>query len=406
MPSHSLPAAKVAACAVNVMFLLLCASAASAQTDEDFVDLNDPEVQKKTNQKPSYLAAPAGCVTQPRLVSEAARKKICLSMPGGEGYWRIFALEVWSCQDSKGVEHKFRKMTGWQKTSQPCTKKDWQQGVDDGKVFGETWTDNWPKEKKVEGGAGEPGVKTRPSLPVSPLEPSPNPNFRLGGYFGLGLGGVSQNSDIGWNPNFVPPDNYGVANAARTTLNQTGVAVTGQVGADARFGQVAVGAVFDATYKGGDPTRVTLYASPFGGVFPMRQSFASSFEMTVRGRVGYEFAISSALSAMPYATAGLAMSNISVSDGMYFPTSFNQGSISQFKPGWAAGGGVEFRAGWPFRVQLQYLHMDFGDIAYVAPNNAFGSSFIGTQHRISEDRASIGVNVSFDDMPRLLNGRF
>jgi opacity protein-like surface antigen len=230
--------------------------------------------------------------------------------------------------------------------------------------------------------------------------------YVVDGYVGLNVGGESQNSMVAWNPNFTPPDNLGVASASRATLNQTGVAVTGQVGADVRFGQVVVGGVFDMTYKGGDPTRVTLYASPFGGVFPMRQNFASSFEMTVRGRVGYEFPISSALSVMPYATAGLAMSNISVSDGMYFPTSFNQGAFSQFKPGWAAGGGVEFRTKWPFRLQLQYLHMDFGNTDYMMPNTTFPTSIIGTHHQISEDRATVGVNVSFDDMPRLLSGRF
>lgn len=225
------------------------------------------------------------------------------------------------------------------------------------------------------------------------------------GYFGLNIGGETQDSRVSWNPNFTPPDNFGVASLSRSTLNQTGVAVSGQVGMDMHWGGMVIGGVFDATYKGGDPIRQAFYASPFGGVFPLRQAFASDFELTARARIGYDLPVSPNLSLMPYATAGLAMSQISVSDGMYFPSSFNYASSSQFRSGWAAGAGIEFRTESLFRVQLQYLHLDFGDIAYVAPNARAPTSFIDAHHQINEDRAAIGVNVSFDDLPRLLSGR-
>ncbi len=56
-------------------------------------------------------------------------------------------------------------------------------------------------------------------------------------------------------------------------------------------------------------------------------------------------------------------------------------------------------------VSGQIVEKRHGDVTYIAPNAAFPASFIATHHQISEDRATIGVNVSIDDIARLLKGR-
>jgi hypothetical protein len=124
---------------------IVFAESAHAQTDGKFVDLTDPENQKKGH-KPFNLSTPACSSDKDRLVAKATTKRVCVSTSSG-AYWRIYSMEIWACFDDKNVEHQYRKVTGFRETNEPCEKADWDKLIEEGKTFGETWPDNWPKKK-------------------------------------------------------------------------------------------------------------------------------------------------------------------------------------------------------------------------------------------------------------------
>ncbi|MDE2363003.1 MAG: porin family protein [Hyphomicrobiales bacterium] len=229
-------------------------------------------------------------------------------------------------------------------------------------------------------------------------------------YIGLNTGVALPSSTVAWIPNFGAIDSPLVANSAMRTMSPTAFTFGGQVGID--FGGMATnpigpsgqfgwtpdfvfGAVADFNLKTGSQTVTTPYVSPLGGgVFPMVQKFASPFEMTLRARAGVAIPVSPQVRVMPYVTGGLALATINTSDAMYFPTSFNFGASSQFRPGWTVGAGVGIMpSNWPVRVQVQYLYEDFGTVSYVAPNSLFANSWIATNHRINAHRLTVGLNI-------------
>jgi opacity protein-like surface antigen len=229
--------------------------------------------------------------------------------------------------------------------------------------------------------------------------------FNPGGgfYLGFSSGIAVASSSVSWSPNFGPVDSSLVSRATGTTVSAPGMTFGGQVGFDFMTGYgVTLGAVGDLNVKTASQTRAISYASPFGGLFPISQSFNSSFEITFRARAGIVLPVSPGLSIMPYVTGGGALAQIKTSDAMYFPTSFNTASSSQFRSGWTVGGGLGIMpTASPIRFQLEYLFDDFGTSIYFAPNSAFPTSVIRTSHRITQHRGTIAVNVPFEAIPGL-----
>jgi opacity protein-like surface antigen len=201
------------------------------------------------------------------------------------------------------------------------------------------------------------------------------------------------------------PESDRVADVARATLNQTGFTGGLTAGADVPLSWLTIGGAFDVNGTTGGATRHTQFDTPFGDMFPIEQNVRSNFELTARGRIGFVVPVSENISIMPYGMAGFAGAQIQTSDAIIFPGSHNFGSKSQFRLGWTAGGGVELFTSLPFSIQVQFLHMDFGKISILAPNSEFQDTSIATNHRKTEERATIGIVFSLGELGSSFGGQ-
>jgi opacity protein-like surface antigen len=109
---------------------------------------------------------------------------------------------------------------------------------------------------------------------------------------------------------------------------------------------------------------------------------------TVSGRVGYVMG-----PLMLYAKGGAAWMNadyrMEVNSGLDGLTSTNT-----TRPGWIAGGGLEYMLGSRWSAKLEYDHLDFGSKT-LAFANPFGNS-VNFKTAVNEVKA--GVNYHFDGM--------
>jgi hypothetical protein len=146
---------------------LFLSRTAAAQEEGKFVDLTSKEERDKGN-KPFDLSSTqrSACTNTPELVSKAARKKICVSVTGGEAYWREYSLELYKCTAADNKTIYFRVVTGFRTTAKPCTEEEFRQTVKDGEKFGETWPDHFPK--KDEKKSDQPGGGVRMGPPSFP----------------------------------------------------------------------------------------------------------------------------------------------------------------------------------------------------------------------------------------------
>ena len=273
-------------------------------------------------------------------------------------------------------------------------------------------------------GAHPPQVGMAP-LPRPQLEPVSLPSSggllaqrtEGGGFYvGLFAGGVSHDVSSTWLPNPIGfgADAFPLARFANgLDHDPPGFLGGGQIGYDAKIsfsGQgtsvsLVIGFVADIAGTTGGVSRDAVFPSLGGGRFPIQKTFSSSFVTTERLRVGFNAALVASLTVMPYVTGGFTAAQVNFSDQMFFPTSFNRGSQSEFRPGWTAGGGVDIKpANWPVTIQVQYLHTDFGEINFLAPNSALPAAFIATHHTLTQDRATIGLNISLNQLGSLLGG--
>ena len=108
-----------------------------------------------------------------------------------------------------------------------------------------------------------------------------------------------------------------------------------QFGYDWQWGHLVAGGELDLSYTDLSGTRVAT-VRPVPNT--LHQDFTSHFFATVRGRIGYAHG-----PWLVYATGGLALADLIVSD---FATSTfagtAQSSSHELRPGWTAGGGVEW----------------------------------------------------------------
>ena len=82
----------------------------------------------------------------------------------------------------------------------------------------------------------------------------------------------------------------------------------------------------------------------------------SDFLMTFLGRVGYNMG-----AWYPYVTGGLAVAHLKYTANFvdtFYPTN-NTFSFNEYKPGWALGGGAEWRFAQHWLVRGEYLYMSF-----------------------------------------------
>ena len=134
-------------------------------------------------------------------------------------------------------------------------------------------------------------------------------------------------------------------------------------------------------------------AGLFGNNFVASTSISSDWLITLRGRLGY--AVSNSL--LVYATGGLAMSRVSVSNRFAddHTDGFSVGGIgggehSHLKPGWTAGAGLEWAFAQRWTVRGEYMYVDLGStkvnsniinpLAHAGESSPFNSSVDLTSH--------------------------
>lgn len=177
------------------------------------------------------------------------------------------------------------------------------------------------------------------------------------------------------------------------SLNSSGVTAGVQYGYNHKLGSVVLGGEIDFSYLGASdaasatatyPCCVTTYTST--------AAFDAVWQATLRAKLGVPVG-----SALAYATGGLALAEVEVTQGFSDtdgPTAFSSQSHSDTLMGWTAGAGIEIPVGSNMAVKFEYLYSDFGDtevgpVAFVsgAPNR-----FSETTADVTSQTVSIGLN--------------
>ena len=112
--------------------------------------------------------------------------------------------------------------------------------------------------------------------------------------------------------------------------------------------------------KGSTSNGPTLYPVTAPTTFSWNLEGQSSFLATLLGRVGYNMG-----AWYPYVTGGLAVAALKY-NATYIDTfypSVSTVSLSQTKPGFALGGGVEWRVAQHWLLRGEYLYMQFENVS-------------------------------------------
>jgi outer membrane immunogenic protein len=201
-------------------------------------------------------------------------------------------------------------------------------------------------------------------------------------------------------------------NSLRTfssTFNGTGFTGGGQVGYNWRVGPAfLLGAEADIDYDGlrSNQSATASLPAPLAGTNTRSISLSRDFLGTVRGRLGF---IPSS-SWLVYATGGLAYGQTNSATSTTFSSVGDSyaGSISGFKTGWTAGGGLEWAITPFWSVKAEYLYVDLGSTTYtnaITDAAAVGAAGLkpqpSYQTRVSNDEhvVRIGVNYHFGAPP-------
>jgi len=231
---------------------------------------------------------------------------------------------------------------------------------------------------------GFTGTAYAADMPLLKAPPMAAPSW-TGFYIGVNGGGAWGRADTGLT--IAQPDSYftalgliggtaitnnrvAVQNAGANVINYSGGLGGGQVGYLLQQGSVIAGleAAFDwsgakatanvnSVYTGGSGA-VTAAGNPFN----FNERVSSSWLFTLLGRVGFDMG-----AWYPYATVGLALSNLKYSNTFtdILPPTGPGGSavsITQTKPGVAGGAGLEWRWDNHWSLRGEYLFISFADV--------------------------------------------
>jgi outer membrane immunogenic protein len=243
-----------------------------------------------------------------------------------------------------------------------------------------------------------------PTKAPAPLVMAPVYNWS-GWYVGLNAGAAFGHAHDTTTTVFSPTGYFAttspgaIAIAGDQTMNNTGFTGGIQLGYNWQMNNTVFGIETDFGYMG---LRASTAAS---GVYPccaptgftVNQSAKTDWLWTLRPRVGW-----ASNNWLLYVTGGLAVTQIK-GDFLFtdtFATANESASISQTKAGWALGGGVEYGIlGGPWRVKVEYLHVDFGSVSTTStnltaftPRIAFPTNVYTHSIKLSDDIVRVGVN--------------
>jgi outer membrane immunogenic protein len=208
---------------------------------------------------------------------------------------------------------------------------------------------------------------------------------------GLSLGATRSKLDIDYAATPQTGGGFSALGAANIiaagtgTIDSTGVVAGGQLGYDWQWGHLVAGGELDLSYTDLSGTRV---APVFNVPNNLHQSFASHLFATVRGRIGTTWG-----PWLVYATGGLALADLKVSNiATSAAVGTAQSSSHELRPGWTAGGGVEWMVMPRWSMKAEYLHADLGTLTdqHVFPGAPLAVST--HNHRFTENLVRFGLN--------------
>jgi outer membrane immunogenic protein len=253
-----------------------------------------------------------------------------------------------------------------------------------------------------------------PSRAPPPVFLPPPPVITWTGlYLGINAGGTWSDSntvDTASFPIFSSPTGGApsVLWAANSAFGATGAVPVGSNGGFIGGGQIGYNYQFNNSFVAGIEADIQGVATstPTGSVgnvvgpFPfftaaevIETSISSTKRLddigTIRGRLG--FTITPTL--LVYGTGGLAYGEVSTSTSIgqsdnncaqfpgdcVAPADFTNGSFSNSRVGWTAGGGFEWMFAPNWSAKVEYLYYDLGSVTYsLAPLVNGGNTFTGT----------------------------
>ena len=173
----------------------------------------------------------------------------------------------------------------------------------------------------------------------------------------------------------------------------------GQAGYNWQSGALIYGIELD--YSGidsrGNSTTVLTNAP---GFVPFSTRTSSQVDQlgTLRARLGYAVAPRTML----YVTGGLAFGNTNLSSSITTPgTPCNgaglcaSGSSSDYRAGWALGGGIEHALTRNWSIKGEYLHYDLGSTSFRTNDPTSPGIVFQTNGKFEGDIARLGVNYRF-----------
>jgi outer membrane immunogenic protein len=148
----------------------------------------------------------------------------------------------------------------------------------------------------------------------------------------------------------------------------------GQIGYNWQSGHVVLGVESDidwANIKGSTAGVGGVCATDGGGQCRTEQTWLG----TTRARIGYAFD-----RWLPYVTGGVAYGNVKAVQ--------SNGTSSDTKAGWTAGGGVEYGINKNWSAKVEYQHLDLGTATFMGA--ASGTSTLKAP--IADDLVRAGLN--------------
>lgn len=152
----------------------------------------------------------------------------------------------------------------------------------------------------------------------------------------------------------------------------------GQIGYNWQAGPLVFGVETDAQYRG-------YLGGTNNAFFGAGGNNGGGFLGTTRGRVGYAFTPT----FMLYATSGLAYGSVANNGFGSFPFGFGNNSSTDFRVGYAAGGGLEYLFTPSWSVKAEFLYVDLGR----GNNNSF---VFNNNTRAQFGVARLGLNYHFN----------
>jgi outer membrane immunogenic protein len=197
-----------------------------------------------------------------------------------------------------------------------------------------------------------------------------------------------------------------VAAAGSSRLTPNGFTGGVQGGYNWQMGSIVYGAEADVGALDLSRTVTATGTFPFaflGTNYTLTDSVSAEWFATLRGRLGATVTPQ----LMLYATGGVAFTDLKVSsnytDNAINPGTGNPGgsgyaSASDFKVGWTAGGGGEWRLDGCWSLKAEYLFIDFGSVNVAVPttNGPAFAQTIGFSADLSAQIARVGLNYFFD----------